>query len=97
MLYGKQYEEFFLTEDQIDELEIRTDGNLVGDFQEHLTESMAGATGYNLRSDKLAELVKRIQDSGHGDKEAFAALGETLYLFAEEEARGLAKREMDLA
>jgi len=86
-----------MTEEQVDELEIRTDGNLIEDFQEHLTESMAGAADYNLRSDKLAEIVSRIQNSGHGDKEAFAALGETLYLFAEEEARELSKREMDIA
>jgi len=97
MIYGKQYEELFMTEEQMDELEIQTDGNLIEDFQEHLTESMAGAAGYNSRSDKLAEIVGRIQDSGHSDKEAFAALGETLYLFAEEEARELAKRELDLA
>ena len=97
MIYGKQYEELFMNEELIKSIDEQTDELLLEDFQEHLTESMAGAVDYNLRSDKLAELVKRIQNSGHGDKEAFAALGETLYLFAEEEARELAKSEMDIA
>lgn len=87
MIYGKDYEELFMTEELSNSIDEQTDGLLLEDFQEWLTESMAGATQYDYRNAILQHLVNSIQTTGHGDKEAFAALGETLYQWAEEQAK----------
>lgn len=87
MLYGlTNYEDLFMNDDELDYIKDHTDSLLLSDFQEWLTESMAGANQYDYRNTLLELLVKRIQDSGHNDKEAFAALGETLYQWAEQQA-----------
>ena len=88
MIYGKQYEELFMTDKELEQLHEETDSLLQTDFQGFVVESMAGAKHYDLRNEQLREIVVTIQKSGHGDKEAFAALGETLYQWAEEEAKG---------
>jgi hypothetical protein len=94
MIYGKDYEELYMTDELTKSIDEQTDGLLLEDFQEWLTESMAGADQYDYRNAILQHLINTIHTTGHGDKDAFAALGETLYQWAEEQAKIAAMQDI---
>ena len=77
--WNDEYQQQFLTAHEERMMQDSINEILEEEFQLWLQEALAPQEGYNIRSERLRELVSDVHKQGH-TKVSYAGLGEYLYL-----------------